>query len=254
MVNTVTPLFTTLRFIERAAAYLQGKGYGSSTINREVKVCSQQLLSTPLLAVDIGGNVGNYSKRLRKLFNNLEIHIFEPSITNVEKLNKLFGSDTKISIIPMALSDNSSTSTLYSNEPGGGLGSLVDRRLTHFGLKLDYTEEVRVIRFENYWSDVLKERPIDIAKLDIEGFELNALRGFGRALHKTRVIQFEFGGCNIDSKTTFQDFFYFFKDEGFSLYRIAPIGIELLDRYREADEYYLTTNFIAVNNKIGLPR
>jgi hypothetical protein len=50
-----------------------------------------------------------------------------------------------------------------------------------------------------------------MVKMDIEGHELTALKGFGAALDVARVLQFEFGGCNIDSRTYFQDFWYFLK-------------------------------------------
>jgi len=83
-------------------------------------------------------------------------------------------------------------------------------------------------------------------KLDIEGHELAALKGFGRALNVTRALQFEFGGCNIDTRTYFQDFWYFFRDQHFDLYRITPFGAERIRRYKERDEFFKTTNYIAV--------
>ena len=64
-----------------------------------------------------------------------------------------------------------------------------------------------------------------------------------------RVIQFEFGGSNIDTRTFFQDFWYFFKDRNFSIYRITPNGILPIREYTEHDEFFSTTNYIAVNRK-----
>ncbi|WP_445778772.1 hypothetical protein [Shewanella sp.] len=43
-------------------------------------------------------------------------------------------------------------------------------------------------------------------KIDIEGHELSVLKVFGAAIEATKVIQFEFGDCNIDTRTYFQDF------------------------------------------------
>jgi hypothetical protein len=100
---------------------------------------------------------------------------------------------------------------------------------------------------------VLAERQLDIVKIDVEGHELAVLRGFGRALAATRVVQFEFGGCNIDTRTYFRDFWYFFTDEGFDLYRITPIGAERIHRYRESEEAFTVTNFIAVNRSTVRP-
>ena len=88
-----------------------------------------------------------------------------------------------------------------------------------------------------------------MVKIDVEGHELTALKGFGNALNATRVLQFEFGGCNIDTRTYFQDFWYFFKGQDFEIYRITPVGAEKITRYNERDEFFSTTNYIAVNSR-----
>jgi len=102
-----------------------------------------------------------------------------------------------------------------------------------------------VIRFEDYWKSELGSENIDFVKLDIEGHELDALNGFGDALKFIKVIQFEFGGCNIDTRTFWQDFWYFFTENNFVLYRITPFGITKIKKYRELDEFFSTTNFLA---------
>lgn len=61
-----------------------------------------------------------------------------------------------------------------------------------------------------------------------------------------RVLQFEFGGCNIDTRTYFKDFWQLASMEGFIIYRMAPVGLVCIDRYRESDEFFSTTNFLAV--------
>ncbi len=242
-------VFKAFKLVEQGAAWLQGKGYGSATIAREVGAVASCMPAAPGLAIDVGGNVGKYSETLRARFPGLEIHIFEPSSVNVAKLRQRFGGDDKVFINDRALSDANSSATLYSDQPGGGIGSLANRRLAHFGIQMDHVEQIRTMRFEDYWRQSLRERAIDLAKLDIEGFELSALQGFGQALQATQVIQFEFGGCNLDTRTTFQDFFYFFTEAGFDLMRIAPLGLNRVTRYREIEEFYSTTNFVAVNRR-----
>ena len=240
-------LFKYISRIERKAAYAQGKGYGTATIAQEVKLLLQLLKSPPLLAIDIGGNVGEYTAELRRANPELEIHTFEPSATNVDKLKKRFEGDKKIKLIPLAVSNTTGTATLFSNEPGSGLASLTKRKLDHFNIPFECKESVDTIRFEDYWTHELDKRHIDIVKLDIEGHELVALNGFGEAIKETSVLQFEFGGCNIDTRTYFQDFWYFFKDSGFDIFRITPLGLEKIKNYRESDEFFSTTNYIAVN-------
>jgi len=248
-VTVSTFLFKLLGRLERAAAYAQGKGYGATTVAREVTLLRKLLCMTPSLAVDVGGNVGNYTAELRRRNPALEIHTFEPSETNLTRLAERFRGDERITLVPLALSDRAGSATLYSNELGSGLASLTQRRLAHFDIAFNSKETIKTVRFEDYWREQLQSRPLDMVKIDIEGHELAALKGFGAALDLTRVVQFEFGGCNIDTRTYFQDFWYFFQDRGFDIYRVAPLGAQRISRYRESDEYFLTTNFIAVNGR-----
>jgi FkbM family methyltransferase len=242
-------VFNLLSRFERLAAYAQGKGYGAATTEQEVHLLQSLLRTKPKLAIDIGGNIGNYTAELRKRNPSLEIHTFEPSTTNIEKLTTRFNSDCLIKLVPLALSDEARSATLYSNEPGSLMGSLTQRKLEHFNLAFETKETINTIRFEDYWKTSLQCRQLDMVKIDIEGHELNALRGFGSALYSTKVLQFEFGGTDIDTRTFFQDFWYFFRERNFDIYRITPLGAQKITRYRESDEYFAITNYIAANGR-----
>jgi FkbM family methyltransferase len=242
-------LFNLINHFERLAAYAQGKGYGTATTEQEVHLLQSLLQTQPKLAIDIGGNVGNYTAELRKRNPSLEIHTFEPSTTNIEKLTTRFKNDSLIKLVPLALSDEAREATLYSNVPGSLMGSLTQRKLEHFNIAFDTKETIDTIRFEDYWKTTLQSRQLDMVKIDIEGHELNALRGFGSALYATKVLQFEFGGTDIDTRTFFQDFWYFFREKNFDIYRITPLGAQKITRYRESDEYFAITNYIAANKR-----
>lgn len=249
--KTITmPFFKLAWLAERIAAFSQGKGYGTASIKKENDIVHKLLKRIPTLAIDIGGNVGDYTAEIRRRNPNAEIHIFEPSATNIQKLNQRFGKETNIKILPYAVSNDAGSATLFANEPGSGLGSLTQRKLEHFNIDFKFKESVNTIRFEDYWHSNLNGRKIDIVKIDIEGHELSALKGFGKAIRSTKLIQFEFGGCNIDTRTYFQDFWYFFKELNFDLFRITPFGAESIKTYRESEEYFSTTNYIAVNKNL----
>jgi FkbM family methyltransferase len=241
-----TRLISSLaRRIEKLAAHAQGKGYGTATIARENALVHQLLGRTPVLAADIGGNVGEYTAELRRRHPALEIHVFEPSSTNIAKLRSRFGGDAGVHLVPSAVADEARQATLFADTSGSGMGSLANRELAHRGIAFSAQETVPVIRFDDYWTQQLARRPLDIVKIDIEGFELAALKGFGDALAATEVLQFEFGGCNIDTRSYFRDFWQFFQQRGFALYRITPFGLDRLKRYRESDEFFSTTNYVA---------
>jgi FkbM family methyltransferase len=234
--------------IERSVARRQGKGWGTGSVQHELKAAASLTGDKALsLAIDVGGNIGNYTAAIRETYPNAEVHMFEPSRTNIDALETRFGADSLITVQPFALASSVMEATLFSDKPGSGLGSLTKRRLDHRGNDFDVSESVKTMVFDTYWKEALQSRPIDLYKLDIEGHELDALKGSLEALEHTRIVQFEFGGCNIDTRTFFQDFWYFFTTRKFDLYRITPGGAVRIDKYRELDEFFSTTNFLAVS-------
>jgi len=235
-----------LFFIGRTAAYLLGKGSGSGTVEKEFAAAVSLLDDKKAkICIDIGGNKGTYTEQIIKKFSECKVVMFEPAEFNVELLNEKFSNLPNITVVKSAVSNEVGDATLFSNEDGSGLASLTKRRLDHFGIDFDNTESVKTLRFEDYWKTELNSQQIDICKIDIEGHELDALAGFGEAIKHISVIQFEFGGCNIDTRTFFQDFWYFFQENNFDLYRISPIGLIPIPRYCELDEFFSTTNYLA---------
>lgn len=232
--------------VERIAAYLQGKGWGSSTVAKEFASAVSLLDKNGLsLCIDIGGNKGTYTEEVVRKFPKAKVVVFEPAKVSIKILTKKFGKQKNVAIEPFGVSNVSGSATLYSDEDGSGLASLTKRRLDHFNIDFANTEPIETIIFEDYWKKHLDSKPINICKIDIEGHELDALAGFGEALKHIDIIQFEFGGCNIDTRTFFQDFWYFFADNNFEVFRITPFGTVRIGRYSELDEFFSTTNYLA---------
>ena len=239
-------LIRIIGFFELLLASFQGKGGGSETVEKEFSQ-AMTLFSKkkPKLCIDIGGNIGAYSEQILSKYPDCSIVIFEPSKSNVEILKEKFQSNSKIFIEQVAISNVKSEATLFSDKDGSGLASLTKRRLKHFNINFSNTETVNTIKFADYWKEKLQSQNIDICKIDIEGHEMDALSGFGDSIQHIEIIQFEIGGCNIDTKTFFQDFWYFFEERNFDLFRASPLGLIKLLRYKESDEFFAPTNYLA---------
>jgi FkbM family methyltransferase len=243
-------IFRILRLIELYSAKFQGKGYGAVSISKEVDCIIKTLGSSPKIAIDIGGNVGDYTAELLRRNPTVSVHVFEPSKFNVKKLKERFHAYPLIYVQPFAIGEKNENANLHYDYEGSGLASLTKRNLDHFGINFERNEPIEVVRFEDYWINSLNRQVLDLVKLDIEGHELAALRGLGEAIRHIRVLQFEFGGCNIDSRTFFQDFWYFFANKNFDLFRITPLGLCKVTLYEEIDEFFNTTNFLAVQRNL----
>jgi hypothetical protein len=89
----------------------------------------------------------------------------------------------------------------------------------------------------------------DVLKIDVEGHEIDVLLGGLMSLENIKVVQFEFGGTNIDSRNFFRDFWILFEEKNFSIYRVTPEKLLKLEKYSEALEVFIYANYIALNKK-----
>lgn len=239
-----------LEKIIQALNFILGKGYGTSSIRTEFRLSRSLLDKPPKIILDIGANIGIYTVEAASKFPNAQIHLFEPSPTNFEILQSRFIDNPNLHLNNLAISNVAGVSHLYTDEYGSGLASLTKRKLEHFDILYDKYESVTKIRLEQYWNNILHRSVIDILKIDIEGHELEALESLGEGIAYVKILQFEFGGCNIDTKTYFQNFWYFLKNNNFDLFRISPLGLIKISSYTESAEVFLTTNYLAVNKRI----
>ena len=228
--------------------YGNGGEFNESGELRMLHRVRQALGTTKNVTVfDIGANVGKYALQLAKQFGSIaKIYSFEPS----SKTFEIFCNNTQgvENIIPnnFGFSDQASDQVLFTNTDGSGLASVYQRKLDHFGIYMNKQETIKLSTIDLF----CKEHgisSIQFLKLDIEGHELKALQGARNMLETGAVdfIQFEFGGCNIDSRTYFQDFYYLLQDR-YRIFRILEDGLLELPVYKETYEIFITVNFLAV--------
>ena len=224
-----------------------GKGDGSLSTKREAQQALSFLSSNELanaIVLDVGANIGSYTQAILDELDTVCIYAFEPSSAARKNLIAVHGLNPKVIVEPFALAHTESKATLYSDYPGSGLASLTKRQLDYMDIGFEFQETVVALTLDN-WAAQNHVMPT-LIKLDVEGHELDVLRGGKQTINSARVVQFEFGGCNIDTRTFFRDFWIFFDEAGFILYRITREGPILIPRYLEEDECFKTTNYLAV--------
>jgi len=195
---------------------------------------------------DVGANEGYYSILLGTVFEfNVQIYSFEPSKKTFNELLKNTQHYENIRHFNFGFGEKAETLNLYSYPEVSTLSSLYQRKLDHFGIQMNVLEKVEISTIDTFCAE-LGINHIHFLKLDIEGHELSALKGAYNMMLAGKIdfIQFEFGGCNIDSKTFFQDFFYLLIDN-YNIYRILQDGLSKIEQYSELNDIFLTTNFLA---------
>ena len=233
--------------LEVEMQYIQGKGFGGFSTEVEAKLAidflSRSNIKKPVV-LDIGANIGTYSEAILKVAPQSIIFAFEPSSVARKKLENRFIGNNSVRIIPFAIGSKISTGTLYSDTAGSGLASLTKRKLDHLSIDFNQSESVEVTTLDS-WANTTNVVP-NLIKMDVEGHELDVLRSGLKTLALAQVVQFEFGGCNIDTRTFFQDFWYLLTEAGFAIYRISAAGPIHIPRYSEREECFRTTNYLAV--------
>jgi len=248
------------RFMQRmlekivdTSQYLMGIGSGTSVLSsgeQAIFDILRQKFKPPYCIFDVGANQGQF---LRLLFEHIAVddftvHCFEPGREAFKTLESLYGGDKRIQLNNIAIGKEENEARLYFNSAGSELASLTRRRLDHFGIEFNESEVIKINTIDNYCSEKAIHH-IHLLKLDIEGHEIDALTG-ARRMFDTKsidIVAFEFGGCNIDTRTFFQDFWYFFREVHFDIFRITPSGyLYPIEFYKELYEQFRTMNFIAL--------
>ncbi|MCX6712812.1 MAG: FkbM family methyltransferase [Candidatus Vogelbacteria bacterium] len=149
------------------------------------------------------------------------------------------------------LSDTEGTFAIYKDEETSGLSSLYQRNLSFCNMSLSIKEAAEMKRAKNYIeSNGIKK--INLVKMDIEGHEISALKGFGEYLNADFIdaIQFEYGGANIDSHTNLMDFYNLLLPRDFIICKVKKHYLEIRD-YNPRLDNFVYQNFVAISKKSG---
>jgi len=141
---------------------------------------------------DVGANVGLYTEKFAARVQPLgSVVAFEPSPQSVESLRRRFAASTSVTVCPVALADEAGSAIFYGNRSDDGTTDSLVRRSDEAT-----AHEIAVRRGDDY----LLEFPPNVIKVDVEGFELEVLRGMHKVLlspsMRAVMIEVHFGILN----------------------------------------------------------
>lgn len=198
--------------------------------------------------VDVGANIGNYSKAVLAGAPTATVIAFEPHPKTFKRLSESMGS-SKFTAVNAAVGDQNGKLSLYDYSAGDGSehASLFKDVIEGIHNSKAIEHQVQVVRL----GDFLVRNNIDfvdLLKVDTEGNELAVLMGVAEFLQKNKigVIHFEFNEMNVPSRTFFKDFWSLMPN--YHLFRLLPSGMLPIEVYRPIfSEIFAYQNIVAIN-------
>ena len=228
---------------------LSARGYNNFRNNQESgeSYFIKEILAkiNPKLCIDVGANIGEYTKEILENTNSTVI-AFEPVPATFEKLRK----ETEAYIHRVT----------YENM---GVGAFNEELTIHFNsdalAHASFSEEIKLI---NYITNEEKKvvpvvtldsyvqekniTQIDFIKIDTEGFEAEVFKGATRTIleMKPKFIQIEFNWHQLFRNNSL----YYFSQllQGYEVYQLIPNGWVLRDPKDPLVNIYNYSNFVFV--------
>ena len=183
MINKITKLFK----IFKSKLWIKGLLFGIPAYTELDKLISN--IKTPESIIDIGSNKGQFILVIEKKFPNKEIFSFEPILELINKQKIFFKNKKNIKFFNVGLGNiNQKKKFLITSR----MDSSSFLSISNIGKKNeDYkVKEERIIKINKLDNFIDKDkliRPV-LMKIDVQGYELEVLKGALNILSKTDYI------------------------------------------------------------------
>jgi FkbM family methyltransferase len=212
---------------------LHGLGYDnifrSSWTGEEWFIKNVLTQRKPRICLDIGANIGEYTKLLLK-HTSAKIYAIEPDPSRT-----LIASE-RVTIVKAAIADFNGEAVLYSKTDHDYRASL-DKNL----MAWQKEEKVKVLTIQAL-AEQYNLPEIDFIKIDIEGYEKEAIKGLGAV--RPALMQFEFHLHHLYRNCTFYEISKLLPE--YEFYRLLPRGWLKIDPRKFLNNIFMFCNIIAI--------
>ena len=239
--------FSATGFGERVAEYvsvlnrLLHNDSGDIELNGENWLLQRLGTQELRVVLDVGANQGDWCARALRAAPAAQIHAFEPIPAVFARLEKALGNQPRATLVRAALTEPGSTSLRMWTAGEDGLMSSATAPAR------SNSEELLVDCMTG--DDYLRSHSVthvDLLKIDVEGHEMQVLRGFEDSFRSgcVDVVQFEFTLWTVIARQWLADYYEFFDRFGFAVGKLLPRRVAWKP-YAPEDEQFFRCNFVA---------
>lgn len=200
------------------------------------------------IVFDVGANVGQFAQSVHGAFRgNLKLWSFEPCHASFVELQRNLGGHAGVTLVNAAMGSTEGHVEMHSPATGSKLASIYSR-LPFSEAGGELSTEKAVCQTIDSFVAANGVDCIDFLKIDVEGHELEVLRGARKLLESDAInfIQFEFSAAHVDARVFFRDF-YLLLNPRFGLYRVLQNGLRPIKKYSpEMEVFRRATNYLAI--------
>jgi FkbM family methyltransferase len=210
----------------------------------EVPALVRRLCDRPdPIVVDGGAHKGDFVHSLRKVSPQARFFCFEPDVELARALEIEFDTDDRVTVVAAALGDRSGTAEFSVNQ-SRATSSLLRGGVRNTGPLRDLMAPRAFVKVDVVTLDEVLARAgvqaVDVIKLDLQGYDLVALRGGTETLERTSVVVVEVWFAPIyESAADYLQLCAWMSERGFELYSLAGLHYGKLDRLLWADAVFV---------------
>ena len=208
------------------------------------------------LCLDIGANVGDYSKMLLQL-TNAKVIALEPNKFSFKILKKIrLRNKKRFTCLNVAASDKKKKGYLYYGTNTSELASIMQNtnKLNFIDGKNSNKMKIQLSTLDEiFLKNKDKFKNLDFIKIDTEGHEIEVLKGSKKIIKilKPKFLQIEFNTHQLLRSITLQDYKKLLRN--YNVFRLLPFGRKLLsvNVNKPEDNIFHLSNIVFIRKDIN---
>ena len=176
----------------------------------------QRLGFNPAVVIDVGAYIGEWTRGFKRIFPNARILMVEPQPGHLDRLRAVAAAFNGVELAPVLCGAQERGSVPFHMCESASSVLMESARPTVVS-----TISVPMTTLDKFTANTVFARP-DFIKLDVQGYELEVLRGAEPALASAEAVLMEVNLLGIlDGAPLFHEATRFMSERGFQVYDIG---------------------------------